>query len=341
MRPLRVLVITQEDLVPPDSVKGLSPAELYPMEMEVDVLSTLRRSGHRVEVLGVGDEIAAIRQAIERHRPHVAFNLLNRFRGVRLYESYVVSYLELLRCAYTGCSPRGLLLCGDKALTKKILRFHRIPTPGFGVIRPGARIRLPRRLRFPLFVKSAAEESSVGIAQASVVHDEESLRERVGFVHQKLGTAAMVEEYVPGRELTVAVLGNQRLRTLPIWEMTFENLPEGALPIATAKVKWDLEYQKRLGIHTGRARDLPPGLEARVQRMAKRVYRMLGLSGYARLDLRLSPEGQVHVLEVNPNPDLCRGEDFAASARVAGIGYPELLDTILRLGRRLARSWTT
>jgi len=333
-----VLVVTQQELVPPDSLQGLDAKEKYAIAMELDVIQTLRRLGHEVQVLGLSDEIVAVRHALEEHLPHLAFNLLNQFRGVRLYESYVVSHLELLRCPYTGCNPRGLLLCGDKALTKKILRFHRIPTPGFGVIPRGHKVHVPRRLRFPLFVKAAAEESSIGIAQASVVSDESALRERVTFVHEKLRTAALVEEYVAGRELTVGVVGNQRLQALPVWEMTFENLPEGSEPIATAKVKWDLAYQKRVGIRTGRARGLPEGVELGIERLAKRAYRVLGLSGYARLDLRLSEEGRVSLLEVNPNPDLCADEDFAASAKAAGLEYPALLSRLMSLGlRRAAR----
>lgn len=340
MKKRRVLVVTQQELVPPDSLQGLDDQERYAIAMEVDVIGALRKMGHEVQVLGLGDEIVAVRRALEEHRPHLAFNLLNQFRGVRLYESYVVSHLELLRCPYTGCNPRGLLLCGDKALTKKILRFHRIPTPGFGVIARGHKVHVPRRLRFPLFVKAASEESSTGIAQASVVNDEAALRERVGFVHEKLASAALVEEYVAGRELYIGVVGNQRLQALPVWEMTFKNLPEGAEPIATAKVKWDLAYQKRVGIRTGRADALPEGAERRIAHLAKRAYRVLGLSGYARLDLRLSEDGRVSILEVNPNPDLCADEDFAASAKAAGCDYPALLARLMSLGLRRAASFS-
>src|SRR5690606_22131650 len=151
-------------------------------------------------------------------------------------------------------------------------------------------------------------------------------------VHETIGSDALVEEYIAGREFYVGVLGNTRLQTFPIWELRFDNLPEGFPNIATARVKWDSEHQKKLGISTDVARDLPPGVEQQVVRLCKRIYRVLNLSGYARLDFRLSEEGKLYVLEANPNPNLSYGEDFAESAETMGIDYPNLLQRIVRLG---------
>jgi D-alanine-D-alanine ligase len=335
----RVLLLTHEELVPPDSLEELDEADVYKFQMELDVLRGLGRLGHEVQTVGVKDEIGPIRRAVEGFRPHVVFNLVMHFHGIGIYDSYVVSFLELLRQPYTGCNPRGLILSGDKVLTKKILTWHRVPVPPFELVPRG---RLPRRLRrvsFPLFVKSSAEHSSTGIAQASIVRDEEALAERVRFVHEKVGTDALVEEYVPGRELYVGVLGNERLETFPVWELTFDRLPEGTAPIATQRVKWDLAYQRKVGVQIGAARGLPPDVVAALQRTARRVYRALGLSGYARIDFRLGPDGGLLVLEANPNPDLCVEEEFASSARRAGLRYEALLRRILSLGIRYGAAW--
>ena len=339
MKRLRVLVLMHEELMPPANHAELGEQEVYTFKMERDVLDGLRELGHDVQAVGVRDELAPIRQAIDGWRPDVVFNLVMHFHGIGIYDAYVVSYLELLRCPYTGCNPRGLILTSDKVLSKKILTWHRIPVIRFGTAPRGRKPRLPKGLRYPLFVKSTAEHSSTGIAQASVVRDASALEERVAFVHDQVGTDALVEEYVEGRELYVGVLGNERLTTFPVWELTFENLPERTKPIATAKVKWDLDYQKRVGVKTGPATELAPELERRLLRLSRRIYRALGLSGFARIDFRVTEDGEIRVLEANPNPDLCRDEDFAESARRLGLTYPQLLQRILGLGLRFGAAW--
>lgn len=339
MKRARVLALMHEHLVPPDSIDGLTEQEINPFRMEYDVLSALRRLGHDVAHLGVGDELLPIRHAIEEHRPHVCFNLLTHFFDVGAYHAHVVSYLELLKAPYTGCNPRGLVLAGDKALAKKVLTYHRVRIPGFALFRVGQPVRTPRKLDFPLFVKSVSEEASTGIAQASIVRDGDELRQRVEFVHDKIGTDAIVEEYIEGREMTVSVLGNERLSAFPVQELFFGKLPEGTEPIQTSRVKWDLAYQKKLGIESGPATDLPAPAEKQIARTAKRIYRALGLSGYARMDLRLSNDGRVFVIEANPNPDLCADEDFAASARQAGLDYDRLIQRILNLGTQYRPAW--
>jgi D-alanine-D-alanine ligase len=188
-------------------------------------------------------------------------------------------------------------------------------------------------------VKSVDEEASFGIAQASVVNDAKQLAERVAFVHESSGSDALVEQYVSGRELTISVLGNERLTTFPVWELYFDELPEGTLPIATAKVKWDVAYQKKLGIRTGRADPMSDETARRVAHLARRVYRVLGLSGYARLDLRMTDEGRIYVIEANATPDITYDEDFAESAEAAGIPYPKLLERILRLAADYKPHW--
>jgi D-alanine-D-alanine ligase len=251
----------------------------------------------------------------------------------------VVSYLELMRQAYTGCNPRGLLLSKDKTLTKKLLTFHRIPTPAFSVFPQGRAIRRKHHLKFPLIVKSTIEDASLGISQASVVHDDAALEERVRFIHEQIGSDALAEQFIEGRELYAGIIGNRRLQMFPVWEMCFSGMPEEAAHIATAKVKWDLKYQEKYGITTHAAKDLTPDVVARIARVCKRVYRALNMSGYARMDMRMRADGRIYVIEANANPHLGYGEDFAESALSAGIPYDALLQRILNLGLRYLPAW--
>ena len=339
MRKLRVLVLMHEDLVPPVDLTGYSEKEIANWATEYDVVAGLQELGHEVYMLGVGSDLGTIRDAFATSQPHIAFNLLVHFHGVAVYDQHVVSYIELLRKPYTGCNPRGLLLARDKSISKKVMSFHRVKVPRFHVFPVGKKARRPQRLNFPLLVKSVNEEASLGISQASLVTNDQKLVERVEFMHETFGVDVIVEEYIEGRELYVGVVGNQRLQTFPIWEMPFDKMPENAPKFATAKVKWDIEYQKKYKIATRKARDLPDGAEERIAKLCKRIYRVLNLSGYARMDLRLSPEGDIYVLEANPNPDLKYGEDFAESAAAAGVKYSALLQRILSLGLSYQAEW--
>ncbi|MEX0745497.1 MAG: hypothetical protein WD118_07830 [Phycisphaeraceae bacterium] len=331
-RKLRVLVLMHEDLIPPASTEGLSEAEVAPFKTEFDVCATLREMGHAVHPLGVSSDLSVIREAVDRVKPDVAFNLLEEFDGVGVFDAHVVSYLELLGLRYTGCNPRGLMLAHDKALTKMVLRYHRIHVPRFAVFPLDRKVRRPAKLAFPLLVKSLTEEGSVGISQASIVYDDAKLAERVAFVHRTCRTDAIAEQYIDGRELYVGVLGNERLATLPIWELQFTKLREAAPRIATGRIKWDYKYQEKIGVLSSEPTDLPPQLAGEIPRLCKRIYRALSLSGYARMDLRLSKEGRVYLIEANPNPQLAYGEDFAESAEAASISYESLLQKILNLG---------
>jgi len=328
----RVLALVHEHLVPPADTTGIDILEAE-WKMEYDVIETLREVGHEVRVLGTHDNLSGIRTAIEEFKPHIVFNLMEAFADVTTFDQNVVSYLELLRLPYTGCNPRGLILARDKALSKKLLAYHRIPVPDFTVVRRGRKPQLSKRLQFPLIVKSLFFEASAGISQASVVENAEQLAKRVHFIHENLGTAAIVERFIDGRELYVGVIGNERLETLPVWEMSFDKMPDNRWRIATERVKWSTQYQKRHGIMTDKA-DLDPALAERIHRIARRAYRALDLNGYARIDFRLDEEGRPQVLEANPNPNLAYGEDFAESAEVHGVSYERLLDRILTLGLR-------
>lgn len=333
MKKRRVMVLAHADLVPPESAEGIDLSEKE-WKTEYDVVTGLRQLGHDVLAVGVRDDLLVIRTVVDDWRPHIAFNLLEEFSGVATYDQNVVSYLELLGVPYTGCNPRGLMLARDKALSKKILHYHRIAIPEFITVPVGRSVKRPKELGFPLFVKSASEEASLGISQASIVEDETKLQERVAFIHQSVGTTALIERYIEGRELYVGVMGNRRTDVFPVWELDLSKMPEEAKRIATERVKWSRKYQNKYGITSGQAEGLPEGITERAQNIARLVYRALGLSGYARIDLRLDPYGQLYVLEANPNPQIAQGEDFAQSAELAGWSYPTLLQRILDLGLR-------
>jgi D-alanine-D-alanine ligase len=338
---LKVLVLMHEELVPPTTLRGLSEQEIAEFRTELDVIKGLEELGHEVVKLGVGSDLGPIRRAFVELEPDIAFNLLVAFHDVAIYDQHVVSYLELLRKRYSGCNPRGLMLARDKGLSKELLAYHRIRVPRFAVFPLGKKARRPAKLPYPLVVKSLNEEASLGISQASVVTSDEKLKERVEFMHETFEVDVIAEEYVEGRELYVGVVGNQRVHTFPIWELRLDHLPETAPRIATRKVKWDLQYQKKYEIESMRAENLPDGSAEHIARMCSRMYRVLKLTGYARMDLRLTPDGKVYALEANPNPDLRSDEDLAMSAKAEGVSYPELLQRILNLGLNYRAAWDT
>jgi D-alanine-D-alanine ligase len=330
VRKLRVLVLMHDYLVPPEDVSGhdLTTAQ---WKTEYDVIATLRDMGHSVYLLGIKDDLTVIRRAVEEFKPHIAFNMMENFLEIGAFDHNIVSYLEVLRVPYTGCNPRGLMLARDKALSKTLLTYHRIPVPEFIVVHVGRKARRPKRMTFPLIVKSLTQEASIGISQASVVDDDEKMHERVKFIHTSVGTDAIIERYIDGRELYVGILGNQRLQVFPVWELHFTKMPDDVHRIATERVKWSPKYQRKYGITTRAAR-LPDEVATQIQRLCKRAYRTLDLSGYARIDLRMEESGRVHVIEANPNPQLAYGEDFAESAERAGVTYDRLLQQILLAG---------
>jgi D-alanine-D-alanine ligase len=335
MRKKRVLVLMHVDLVPPDDIAGKPDEEVFEYKTEYDVVTGLRELGHEVQPLGLFDDLTPLRRAIQNFTPHIVFNLLEEFRGEQMLDQNVVSYLELVQVPYTGCNPRGLMIARDKALSKKILHYHRIRVPRFAVVPAGRKLRRkPARLEYPLIVKSQVEEASIGIAEASLVNNDEKLAERIEFMHAKVGTSLILEQYVDGRELYLGVMGNTRLQALPVWELEMRRLRSDAPRIATRRVKWNLKFQERRGVEIGPARDLPPEVERLLVKTTKRLYRLLQLSGYARVDFRLDAEGRLYFLEANPNPDIGYGDEFAEAAEAAGIDYAPLLDRILAIGLR-------
>jgi D-alanine-D-alanine ligase len=334
MKKLRVLVLTHPDLAPPDVISSLTPKQLFEIKTEVDVITTLRRLGHDVHVLGVQWELRPIREAVDVLKPDIVFNLLEEFHGETTFDHNVVGFLELMKVPYTGCNPRGLMLSRGKALSKKLLAYHRIRVPDFAVFPLGRKVRRPRHLAFPLIVKSLIEHSSTGISQASVVDSDEKLIERVRFVHERIGTDAIAEQFIEGRELYVSVLGTDRLRAFTPWELVVEKGQPNEPLIATARAKHDPDYQTKKGISIRAVQQLHPELEDRLLHDSKRIYRILELSGYARIDFRADADGRAYFLEANPNPDIAEHEEFASAAAFDDLPYPKLLERIIRLGLR-------
>jgi D-alanine-D-alanine ligase len=338
MKRLRVLVLVNPEHAPQETLKGFSEQETLVWKTAYDVVTTLRKAGHDIGVLPVQDELKPIRDAVEDSRPDVVFNLLEQFHGVTAYDQNVASYLELLRIPYTGCNPRGLMLARGKDLSKKLLHYHRIPTPAFAVFPIGRKVKRPKHLKLPLIVKTLTEDASLGIAQKSFVDTDAKLEERVAFVHERIGTAVIAEEYIEGREIYVPVLGNDRLRVLPIWELEFGTLAQGTNRIATEKVKFDVKYQERRGINQGPAENLTPEIRTRINNLTKRICRTLELDGYSRIDFRLGEDGVPYFLEANPNPEIAEHEVFAQAAKHDGIAYPDLMHRMLALGVGRARA---
>jgi len=296
---------------------------------EADVLSCLKRLGHDVDTLAVFDNVTAIVDKLKAYTPEVVFNLSESFYHDRSHEPNIPALLELMNVAYTGAGPEALLLCKDKVLSKKVLAYHKVRSPHFVVSHRAHPLRRLRRFIYPAFVKPVCEESSDGISRASFARDEVEAVERARFIHQKFGCDALIEEYIEGRELYISVIGNHRLRVFPPREIFFSQVPEDIPKFATFHAKWNRAYRKKWGISNGAAKELPEGVEDELARLGRKVYRVLKIRGSGRIDVRLTPQGEMFVIEANPNPSLAEGEDFAQSACNAGIGYDALIQEIL------------
>ncbi len=296
---------------------------------EADVLRCLKGLGHEVETLAVFDNVAGILEKLKAYSPDVVFNLTESFYHDRSHEPNIPALLELMKVRYTGSGPEALLLCKDKALAKKVLTYHRVRLPRFVVSHRVRPLRRLRRFIYPAFVKPVSEESSDGISQASFARMEDEAIERARFIHQKFHCDALIEEYIEGRELYLSVLGNNRLTVFPPREIFFEQVPEDAPKIATFRAKWNDAYRKKWGIKNDAAGPLPAGVHENLARLARRIYRLLKIRGFGRIDVRLTSKGEVFVIEANPNPSLAQDEDFERAAAEAGTGYDMLIQQIL------------
>ena len=335
----KLKVLALFDAIAPTTLDQDMKAELKTddWKTEANVLAALHELGHTTAHLAIFDNLDLIQQKLESFAPDVIFNLADQFKNNRGFDQHIVSFLAMRGVPFTGCGATGLTFCKHKGVSKTILRYHRIRTPEFVTIARGKRTARPARLKFPIVVKPLKEEASLGISQASFVETDEQFKERVQFIHEKYDNDVIAEEYIAGRELYVSVLGNRRLQVFPIRELVFKEVPHDEPKIATYKAKWDEEYRKRWGLKNQFAKGLDPEVVTQIEQICKRIYHILTIDGYARLDLRLTPDNKVYFIEANPNPILAADEDFALSALKANLTYPQLIDRIIRVGLTTVR----
>ena len=316
----------------PSAGETFSPEVLQKEEdkpTEADVLTCLQRLGHTVEALPVFNDVVSIIEKLKAFSPDVVFNLTESFHSNRAHEPNIPALLELMKVRYTGSRPDGLILCKDKALAKKVLAYHRVRVPHFVISTESRPLKRLRRFVFPAFIKPVSEESSDGISKASFAKTEEEAIERAHFIHEKFHCDALIEEYIEGRELYLSVMGSRKLTVFPPREIFFDQVPADEPKFATYKAKWNDAYRKKWGIQNGPSRELPAGMEEKLARLARKVYRVLKIQGFGRVDVRLRADGEVVTIEANPNPSLAREDDFAQAAAAAGVDYDALIQRIL------------
>jgi D-alanine-D-alanine ligase len=298
-------------------------------DIVVDQVSqALRGAGHKVSVLGVHGDLLKLRAGLSRRKPDLVFNLMETFGDTQLGAVGLAGLLDLLGLPYTGGGPGEIYIQEDKALTKKLLAFDGIRYPEYAVFSPDADLEIGGQLRMPLFVKPLRMDASLGIDSKSLVRDTSEMMERVRDIHRRLKDAALVEEYVEGREFYVGVLGNVAPQAFPPIEMDFSGLPDGLPHVLDAKAKWDEKSPQYKGTRAVVA-ELPDELRARLQKTALDAYRALRVRDYGRIDMRLTEAGEIYVIEVNASCYLEQSGEFAAAAHAADLDYPALVHRIV------------
>jgi D-alanine-D-alanine ligase len=298
-------------------------------EAEYDVARALMAGGHDVLMIGIGDDVPPLLTKLAAFQPKLVFNGCEGFRKNARHEYAIAALLDMYGYRYTGSSPTALLVARNKSLTKKVLAFHDIRVPAFAEFHEGDALVRPSELRFPLIVKPLLEDASIGIAQASVVEDDQSLKQRVEFIHSKYHQAAIVEELVEGREVYVGLIGNDDVEVLPLTEMTFGEPETTDHRIATYKAKWDEDYRKRKKIRNVFAKGVSEELTRRIGEICSTAFHALWLQDYGRVDVRLAHDDEVYVLEVNPNPFIADEHELAEAAKKSGLKYNAFIQRIV------------
>ena len=298
----------------------------------VDQAVEALRPRHQVRVLEVQDDLQAMVASLLAEPPGLVFNLCEMFGDNVRGDAAVAAVLELLKLPFTGSGAAELSLVQDKGLSKKLLAFDGVQYPNFAIFSTDADLETGGNLRMPLFVKPLRTDASIGIGSGAdaLVRDWSSLLKRVTAIHEECKDAALAEEYIEGRELYVAVLGNRELEALPPIELDLSGLPDDMPAVADANVKFDEELSEKYNVEA-RVADLPDELKARLQKVAMQAYRALRVRDYGRVDLRLTDAGDIYVLEVNANCYLERDSETAMAAEAAGHDYPALLQRIVDL----------
>lgn len=306
-----------------------------PVDPIIEQLSgALRALGHETEAVVVDREIDTLVGELRRQAPDLVFNITESFRGKSSLESSLAGLLNLMGCRYTGSSPAGLLVAGDKGLTKKVLSFHSIQTPEFATLYRGA-VDWVGNLSFPVIVKPPQEDASLGITSASVVREIKDLFARIDELQSEYQTSVLVEQFIEGREFYIGVLGNANPEALPVIELDFSGFPADRPRIASWNAKWGEDGEGSGAEFAGTRSILPTNLGEdlveRMQRVAVEAFNALRLRDYARIDLRVSDSGEIYVIEVNPNCYLERESDFARAAKQQGLEYDALIARIVDL----------
>ena len=294
----------------------------------------LRASGHEARRVMVDNEVEPVVAALTKDRPELVINLAESFAGKSALESNIAALLNLLDLRYTGSSPAGLLVAGDKTLSKKVLRFHGIKTPEFATVYRGM-VDWAGDVQFPLIVKPPQEDASLGITQKSIVHDVRELLEKIAEIQGEYQSPALAEQFVDGREYYVGVLGNQNAKALPVIELDFSKFPTDRPRIASWEAKWgdegDAKGAEYEGTESVFPEDLPDELRDRMQKVAVEAFHALRLRDYARIDMRVTDAGEIYIIEVNPNCYLEAKSEFARSAERDGMPYNALIGQIVDL----------
>jgi D-alanine-D-alanine ligase len=298
----------------------------------------LRALGHDCTRVVVASEVEPVIADLRRAEPALVFNLAESFGGKSALESNVAALLNLIDLRYTGSSPAGLMMAGDKSLTKQVLGFQKIRTPEFATVFRGALDHVGD-LRFPLIVKPPQEDASLGITSKSVVRDVRELLGTMDSLQREFQSPVLVEEFVEGREFYVGVLGNADPQALPVMELDFSAFPEGRPKIASYEAKWGEggtgaageKGEEFAGTTSVFPTGLSPALVERMQAVALEAFGALRLRDYARVDLRVSADEQVYVIEVNPNCYLERTGEFSRAAAEAGLAHEALVGRIIEL----------
>jgi D-alanine-D-alanine ligase len=296
--------------------------------------AALAENGHTARRLAVDDAVQPLIDELTEEQPELVFNLAESFRGKSALESNVAALLNLLDLRYTGSSPAGLILAGDKTLTKKVLAFHGIQSAKFATMYRG-QVDWSGDIKFPLLVKPPQEDASLGITQKSVVNDVKELLDVISSTQQEYQSPVLVEEFIDGREFYVGVIGNSKVEALPIIELDFSKFPPGLPKIASWEAKWGDDGDEKGAQFEGTKSifptDLSEELANKIQQVAIDSFQALRLRDYARIDLRVTAEEEVYVIEANPNCYLEQNSEFARSAQKAGLEYPALISRIVEL----------
>jgi D-alanine-D-alanine ligase len=292
----------------------------------------LRDLGHEPSTLAVDGRPQTL-TAIRNTPADLFFNLVESYAGDDAMEMHFAAYLDLIGKRYTGAGPHGSFLAMDKAIAKKIIRSYDLFTPYSAVVNKG-RLDYAQDIHFPVIVKPAAEDASKGIDATSVVRTVRELLEKIAYVHDEFDAPVMIEEYIEGREIYAAVLGNERPEALPLVELDLSKLPDGMPRIAGYEVKFDITTEAYKKTKSAPARDIAEDVVDRIHSTALTVYRALKLRDYGRIDMRLDESGRVYVLEANPNPWLDPAAEFAMAAKEGGRSYTQLIGEIVELAMR-------